>query len=83
MEQESCGRNHEAGVIKEEHGGRIMEEQTWRSNHGAGNIQETWKRNDTSSRPQTWFLFVILEEECWRRNHRKEIIGEEAWMRTH
>ena len=40
-------------------------------------------KNDTSARPQTWFLFVILEEECWRRNHRKEIIGEEAWMRTH
>ena len=44
MEQESCGRNHEGGVIKEEHGGGIMERETWRSNHGEGNIQETWRR---------------------------------------
>ena len=38
---------------------------------------------DTSSRPQTRFLFVTMKEEWWRRNHRKGIIGEESWMRTH
>ena len=40
MEQESCSRNHEGGIIKEEHGGGIMEEETWRRNHGGGIMQE-------------------------------------------
>ena len=39
MEQESCGRNHEGGIIKEEHGGGIMEVETFRK-PGGGNMEE-------------------------------------------
>ena len=70
MEQESCGRNHEGGVIKEEHGGGIMEEETWRSNPGGGNIQETWRRNHGEGIMQEESCRGgIMEVELLRENH--------------
>ena len=54
---------------------RIMEEKSWRRNHGGGIMEEESLRRNHGGR--------IMEEESLRRNHGGGIIDEESWRRNH
>jgi len=43
---QSYGGDHEGGIIKQEHGGGLMEEETWRGKYGGRNMgEETLRMN--------------------------------------
>ena len=63
-------RIHGGGIMEEEYGGEIMEEESLRRNHGGGIMEEeSWRRNHAGG---------IMEEGSWKRNH-----GGESWRRNH
>jgi hypothetical protein len=37
----------------------------------------------TSAQSPKFGFAVILREGCWKMNHGKAVIGEQAWMMTH
>ena len=68
MEGGSCRCNHrgdhEGGIIKQEHGGGLMEEETWRGKYGGRNMrEETLRMNHEAG---------ITGGESWGGNHGGE-----------
>ena len=59
MKNELCKKNQDGG---------IMEEESWKSNHGRIMAEKSWRRNLEGG---------IREEEAWNRNHGGGIMKEE------
>ena len=86
MEEAPWRRNHGGGILEEEswsrYPGGIMEEESWRRNHGGGILEEeSWRRYPGGG-------IIEEEEESWRMYpaggimEQVSCMGEESW-RTH